>query len=222
MPFNKEEYYNIIETSATIFTVDKGEIKVLLLRKKTEPYRGYWILPGNFLKNDEELENNIKTAIYDKVGYKNLSVEQHQAYNIPDRVSGNRVINNNFIALVDSKTAEIKKEVRESETEWFNINAIPKMAFDHSDIVEDAIKSLRKKIVNSNVLKSLFPSDFTLPEIQGAYEQILGKELDRRNFRKKFIALGLIEDTGYKNENYTGRPAKLYRFKEEIRERDLF
>lgn len=222
MPFNKEDYYNIIETSATIFTVDKGEIKVLLLRKKTEPYRGYWILPGNFLKNDEELDDNIKNAIYDKVGYKNLFVEQHQAYNIPDRISNNRVINSNFIVLIDSKTAEIKKELRETETEWFNINAIPKMAFNHSDIVIDAVKSLRKKIVNSNVLKSLFPSDFTLPEIQNAYEQILGKELDRRNFRKKFIALGLIEDTGYKNENYTGRPAKLYRFKEEIRERDLF
>ena len=78
------------------------------------------------------------------------------------------------------------------------------------------------KIVNTNILKSLFPSDFTLPELQNVYESILNRTLDRRNFRKKFINLGLIEDTGYKNEGYNGRPAKLYRFKENIKERDLF
>ena len=75
---------------------------------------------------------------------------------------------------------------------------------------------------NSNILKILFPSDFTLPELQRLYEQILGKKLDRRNFRKKFINLGLIEDTGDKNEGAAGRPAKLYRLKEQIEERNLF
>jgi 8-oxo-dGTP diphosphatase len=222
MPFNKEEYSNVIETLATIFTVDKGEIKVLLLRKRTEPYRGYWVLPGNFTKEDEELEQCINNAVYEKVGYRNIPYDQHRAYSKLDRHISGRVVAFNFISLLDSKSVEIKREVREYETEWFNINAIPKMAFDHSEIVTDAIMSLRKKIVNSNVLKSLFPSDFTLPEIQSIYEKILGKTLDRRNFRKKFISLGLIEDTGYKNESYAGRPAKLYRFKEEIRTRDLF
>jgi 8-oxo-dGTP diphosphatase len=96
------------------------------------------------------------------------------------------------------------------------------MAYDHEQIVVDSIEHLKKKIVNSNVLKSLFPSDFSLPELQNVYEQLLNKDLDRRNFRKKFINLGLIEDTGYKNESNAGRPAKLYRFKEEIKVKDLF
>jgi 8-oxo-dGTP diphosphatase len=222
MPFNKEEFTNILETLATIFSVDKGEIKVLLLRKRTEPYRGYWVLPGNFLKTDEELETGIKNAVYEKIGYKNIPFEQHQAYSKLDRHISGRIIAFNFISLLDGKSVEIKRESREYETEWFDIHSIPKMAFDHADIVNDSISALRKKIVNSNVLKSLFPSDFTLPEIQSIYETILDKKLDRRNFRKKFISLGLIEDTGYKTESYAGRPAKLYRFKEDIKIRDLF
>ena len=96
------------------------------------------------------------------------------------------------------------------------------MAYDHADILHENIEFLRKKIVSSNVLKSLFPSDFTLPELQHAYEQILNKKFDRRNFRKKFINLGLIEDTGDKNVGGNGRPAKLYSFKEVIEERNLF
>ena len=81
---------------------------------------------------------------------------------------------------------------------------------------------LKRKIVNINILKILFPSDFTLPEIQKVYEQILGKTFDRRNFRKKFIALDLLEDTNEKNIGFNGRPAKLYRFKDNIKQVDLF
>ena len=222
MPLSKEDYENILEVLGTIFTIDKGVVKVLLQRKKTEPYKGYWILPGSYVRKDETLENSIKNAIDEKIGFKNMPFIQHQAYSELDRVLNNRVIAFNFMFLIDSKSVEIKREKREYETEWFNINSIPKMAFDHDQIVEEAVESLRKKIVNSNVLKSLFPSDFALPELQSVYEQLLDKQLDRRNFRKKFINLGLIEDTGYKTENNTGRPAKLYRFKEEIKVKDLF
>ena len=108
------------------------------------------------------------------------------------------------------------------ESAWFDINEIPKVGYDHEEVIRYSIDRLRSKIVNSTVLKSLFPSDFTLPEIQKVYEEILGVHLDRRNFRKKFINLGLIEDTGYKNEGMNGRPAKLYRFKENVKERNLF
>jgi 8-oxo-dGTP diphosphatase len=222
MPLSKDEYINILEVLGTIFTIDKGIVKVLLQRKRTEPYRGYWILPGDFVRGDETLEQAMKDAINEKIGFKNVDFEQHHAYSQLDRAVNNRIIGFNFIFLIDSKSVEIKREKREYETEWFNINSIPKMAYDHETIVVDSIEHLKKKIVNSNVLKSLFPSDFSLPELQNVYEQLLNKDLDRRNFRKKFINLGLIEDTGYKNENNAGRPAKLYRFKEEIKVKDLF
>jgi len=216
-------YNNYLETLISIFTIDKGALKVLLLRKKTEPYKGYWILPGNILRNDETLEDNITDAVLDKTGLLSVYIEQCYTFSNIDRDPDGRVIATSFIGLVDSKSVEIKREERpEFETAWFSIDELPKLGYDHESIISRNIEYLKKKIVNSNVLKSLFPSDFTLPELQHVYEQILGRELDRRNFRKKFIGLDLIEDTLEKNVGFNGRPAKLYRFKDDIKEINLF
>lgn len=216
-------YNNYLETLISVFTIDKGELKVLLLRKTKEPYKGYWILPGNTLRNDETLEDNITDAVLDKTGLLSVYIEQCYTFSSIDRDPDARVIATSFIGLVDSKSVEIKREERpEYETAWFSIDELPKLGYDHETIISRNIEYLKKKIINSNVLKSLFPSDFTLPELQHVYEQILGKELDRRNFRKKFIGLDLIEDTLEKNTGFNGRPAKLYRFKDEIKEINLF
>ena len=152
-----------------------------------------------------------------------MYLEQGHIFSNLDRDPDERIVGVSYLALIDSKTLEIKKEDRpDLELQWFNIDDIPKMGYDHEIIVKDSIKLLSKKLLNSKVLKNLFPSDFTLPEIQKVYEQILGRELDRRNFRKKFINLGLVTDTGDKNIGGNGRPGKLYRFNEDLRERDLF
>jgi len=187
-----------------------------------DPYKGYWMLPGSILRSDELIEDNVNRVIYDRVGIKDLAVTQHHLFNKLDRMGKTRLIAINYIGLVDSRTLVLKREVRDYESEWFSINQIPKASFDHNEIINDAIVELKDLLVNSNTLKSLYPSDFTLPEIQSIYEQILNTKLDRRNFRKKFIKLDLIEDTGYMNDSLNGRPAKLYRFKETIKERDLF
>jgi 8-oxo-dGTP diphosphatase len=220
--FNNEGY-SIIESLISIFTIDKGEVKVLLFRKKDEPYKGYWMLPGGILKANESLEESISDYVVENCGFSNLYTEQCHVFSDVERIPDKRVVAITCIGLIDSISVELKQEIPDSiESEWFNISAIPKTIYDHGMIIDKSVDCLRERIINSNVLKILFPSDFTLPELQKVYEQILGKELDRRNFRKKFINLGLIEDTGYKNEGYTGRPAKLYRFKENIEERDLF
>lgn len=218
-----EEYAVILETLVSIFTVDKGSLKVLLMKKKTDPYRGYWILPSNIMTNKETLEDNIYSTINGRLGYPEMYLEQGHIFSNLDRDPDERIVGVSYLALIDSKTLEIKKEDRpDLELQWFNIDDIPKMGYDHEIIVKDSIKLLSKKLLNSKVLKNLFPSDFTLPEIQKVYEQILGRELDRRNFRKKFINLGLVTDTGDKNIGGNGRPGKLYRFNEDLRERDLF
>ncbi|MDD2377374.1 MAG: NUDIX hydrolase [Bacilli bacterium] len=217
------ESRNYVETLITIFTIDKGELKILLTRKKTEPYKGYWILPGNYISTEETLEDNITDAIVDQTGLMNVYVEQCHTFSNINRNPDDRVIATSFIGLVDSKSVEIMSIDRpDVENGWFNIDSIPKLGYDHELIIEKSIDFFRKKIVNSNILRILFPSDFTLPELQKVYERILGKELDRRNFRKKFINLNLIEDTLEKNTGFNGRPAKLYRFKDEIKEMDLF
>lgn len=217
------EGYSIVEALISIFMIDKGEIKLLLFRKKDEPYKGYWMLPGSVLKNTESLEENINNYVLKYCGFSDIYIEQSSVFSEVDRLPNNRVIAISYLGLIDSISVDLKQETSETiESEWFNIELIPKVIYDHDIIIENNIKQLREKIINSNILKILFPSDFTLPELQKVYEQILGKKLDRRNFRKKFITFGLIEDTGYKNEGYTGRPAKLYRFKENLDEINLF
>ena len=218
-----EQYKVILETLINIFTVEKGNLKILLMRKKTNPYKGYWILPSSVVSAKETVDQNVLSIIEGKLGLSNLYLEQGHVFSDLDRDPEERVVGISFIGIIDYVSANLKLEnIPGIELEWFNIDDIPKMGYDHDKIIKDAIMQLRKKLVNSKILKNLFPSDFTLPEIQKVYEQILGRKLDRRNFRKKFINLGLVSDTGYKNEGNNGRPGKLYRFNDEIKERDLF
>ena len=219
----KENYNLMIETLIGIFTVDKGKIKILMIRKKTEPYKGYWILPGNLLNDKETLEDNITDVVCDKLGLPTMYIEQCHTFSNLNRHLDNRVLATSFIGLIDNITLILKKQDKDDvELEWFDIDSIPKTGYDHDKIIAKLITYLKKRIIDSNILKILFPSDFTLPELQNVYEHILGIKLDRRNFRKKLINLGYVTDTGDVNEGYMGRPAKLYRFNEEIESRNLF
>ncbi len=222
MTLNKEKM-NYLESLICIFTVDKGDLKILLIRKKTEPYKGYWILPGNLLDSNETLEDNISDAVFDQLGLTNVYIEQCFTTSQLDRNPEGRIIATSFLGLVDTITAQYKREDREEvESEWFKLTDLPKLGYDHNIIIGKTLNYFKKKIVNSNILKMLFPSDFTLPEIQKVYEQILDKKLDRRNFRKKFISLNLIEYTNERNTGFNGRPANLYRFKDEMKDTTLF
>ena len=209
-----KNYNNIIETLVSIFTVDDGEIKVLLMRKKTEPYKGYWILPGDIVKNDETLEDNITDAVLDKIGLPYMYLEQANSYSSIDRNPEERIIAFSFIGLIDNITVRLKRvENANYETNWFSIDSIPKMGYDHEKILNKNILLLKNKLEDYSYLKYLFPSDFTLPELQNVYEQLCKMKIDRRNFRKKILSSELIESTGDKNEGLMGRPANLYRFK---------
>lgn len=216
MSLNKKNNM-FIESLVSIFTVDKGSIKVLLTRKKEDPYKGYWILPGDIVNENQTIEDNIVEAIYDKMGLPTLYVEQFHAYSDIERYPDDRVVAVAYLGLIDNVTLLLKREERPNiETEWFPITDLPKLGYDHEVILNRTIEYLSKRIVNINILRNLFPSDFTLPEIQKVNEDLLGVKLDRRNFRKKFINSNTIEETGEVNEGGNGRPAKLYRFKDNI------
>lgn len=216
-------YEQLVETLIGIFTVDKGVVKILLMHKKDEPYKGYWILPGELLNDKETLEDNITDVVCDKLGLPTMYIEQFHSFSNLNRNHEKRVIATTFIGLINNITLILRKQERENlELAWFDINSIPKMGYDHDKIVEKLINYLKKRIIDSNILKILFPSDFTLPELQKVYEQILNVSIDRRNFRKKLINLGYVIDTGDVNEGYMGRPAKLYRFNDELESRNLF
>lgn len=217
----EKEYNRLLETLVGIFTIDKGKIKVLLMRKKTDPYKGYWILPGNMLSKNETLEDNVLDVVYDKLGLPNIYLEQ--CYTFSDLDRNERIIATSYIGLIDITTLKFKQQLKEDvELEWFDVDSIPKTCYDHDKIISKLLENFKKKIINSNILKILFPSDFTLPELQKVYEYVLDRKLDRRNFRKKLINLGYIIDTNDVNEGFSGRPAKLYRFNEDAKERNLF
>ena len=219
----KKESNLLLETLIGIFTIDKGKIKILLMHKKTEPYKGYWVLPGSILNNNETLEDNVTDVVCDTLGLPTMYIEQCYTFSNLNRDPDNRVVATAFIGLIDNITLVLKKQERdEIELAWFEINSIPKTGYDHDKIINKLVEYLKKRMINSNILKILFPSDFTLPELQRVYEQVLNTEIDRRNFRKKLVNLGYVIDTGDVNEGYMGRPAKLYRFNDELEERNLF
>jgi len=210
-----------IETLISIFTVDKGDLKILLVKKQTDPYKGYWVLPGDNLK-EESLDDNITNVVIEKVGLNNLWLEQYYTFSNIQQNNENKMISVGYMGVIDSVSIELKMEKTDVEKEWFKVNELPKLAYDHDKIILKSVNNLRNKITNINILKLLFPSDFTLPELQNLYENLLNKDFDRRNFRKKFINLNLIKETGDKTEGVTGRPAKLYTFKDEIKDKILF
>ncbi len=216
------KYMNELEVLINLFTIEKGVLKVLLVRRDIEPYRGYWMLPTGLLLSNETIEECSREVLYEWLGLKDIHLENCGIYSELKRIPVERVIGSSLTGIIDIDSFNIKRKKNIESFAWFSVDEIPKVVYDHDQIIMDASKYIRKRLRQIDFLKHLFPSDFTLPELQMTYEQIIGKSLDRRNFRKKIISLDILEDTKYKNEETNGRPAKLYRFKDEIEGEMMF
>ena len=216
----KEQGIHVI---TAIFTVEQGITKVLLIKRKNEPFRGDWVLTGGALYNNEDLEAGALREIEEKTGITGISIKQFKAFGKVDRSPVMRMVAVGFVGVIDSNRVKVWRETRDtSNADWFPINKIPPLGFDHNEILEEALKELQKLIVKTNILKSLFPDGVTIPELQKTYEAILNKKFDRRNFRKKILSLNLIEDTN-KSDRFEGnKPAKVYQCKNIIEDRDIF
>ena len=223
MQVNNPLYKNIgIHVICSIFTVDKGVIKVLLIKRKNEPYKDKWSLIGGGLYNNETIEEAMNREIYEKTGLKDVKIYFSNIESTVDRSPLKRMIAINFIGVIDTKRSILKDTEKTSDCDWFELGMAKCLAYDHDKILNEARKNLKKLIISSNVLKELFPNGFTLPELQKTYETILEKKLDRRNFRKKIINLRLIKETN-KTEVFEGKkPAKKYEFNNVIEEKDIF
>ena len=216
-----KHYINQIEVVTNIFSVIDDKVKVLLFKKMEEPFKGYWMLPSNLLMTSETIEECAEATIYEFIGIKNLYMKQSDIFSKIDRLPGMRILANSLICLIDYDNYSYNKNSK-IESSWFDIDEVPKMIYDHGSILSAAISNLRTLLPNDyNMMKILYPKDFTLPELQITYEHLLGRKLDRRNFRKKLIHLDILEDTMDKNNKTNGRPAKLYCFKEDL-ERSIF
>lgn len=212
-----------IHVITAIFTVEQGVTKVLLVKRKNEPYKGDWILTGGALYNNEDLETGALREIEEKSGIKDIEIEQFKSFGRVDRSPVMRMVAVAYIGIIDSSRVKILRETTNTtNADWFPIDKIPGLGFDHEEILNEALKYLQSKIVTTDILKSLFPNGFTLPEIQKTYEAILNKKIDRRNFRKKLLNLDLIEDTLETMKFEGKKPAKLYKFKSIIKNKNVF
>ena len=204
---------NAIESLLIVYTVDDGKLKILLKKKDNEPYKGYWIIPGERLTNEISLEENPRLVFKNIT---NINIEDIKPAGIYNEINidEERIIELTYVTIADKSVVDIKKE---DDVEWFDIENLPKIGYNHSEIIEEATKDIKEKIIynSSNIILELFRNDFTLSELQTFYENILKKQIDRRNFRKKIISQNLVIDTGEKTKTSAGRPGKLYRFNKE-------
>jgi len=215
MEVNNPLYKNQgIHVISTIFTIEKGAIKVLLVKRKNKPFQGYWSLVGGALYNNEELETGMAREIFEKAGLENIELRAFKNFSKINRSPIQRMIAVSYIGLIDFKKIELLKETQKSsDVAWIAIEKINELAYDHKEILEESIKELQVQIMNTDILRILYPKGFTIPEIQKVYEGVLNKTFERRNFRRKLLSLDLIEDTG-DYEIFEGRkPAKIYKLK---------
>lgn len=207
-------YKNIgIHVIASIFTIDKGVVKVLLVKRTNEPFKGMWSLVGGALYNNEKLEYAVKREIFEKSGLTDVNVYFSGVLDEIDRSPVRRMIALTYVGLIDANKVQVlKKTLKTDNSEWVAIDKVKTLAGDHNNILLKGIDTLKELIVTTDILKSLFPKGVTIPEIQKTYEGILDKTFDRRNFRKKLLSLEIIEDTN-KYIIFEGKkPAKLYKF----------
>ena len=214
-----------IHVISSIFTVEDGTAKVLLIKRKNEPYINNWALVGGALYNNESLEDGVKREIFEKSGIKDVTLYQYGVFDEKDKTPtiNMRMIAIGYLGLVDSCKVEIIKENLNTKDACFvDIKNVPKLAFLHNEMLDMAIEKLRELIVRSDILKVLLAKEFTMPELQKLYEGILAKTFDRRNFRKKILSLNIVDDTKKEISINGNKPSKLYRFKERIESKKVF
>ena len=212
-----------IHVITALFTVEQGITKVLLIKRKNKPFEGDWVLTGGALYNNEDLEEGALRELKEKTGIEGVEIKQFKSFGKVNRSPVMRMVAVGFVGIIDSKRVNVLRETKNtSNADWFPINKIPPLGFDHEEILHEALLELRKQIVKSNILKSLFPDGVTMPELQKTYEAILNKKFDRRNFRKKILNLNLIEDTNRSDRFEGNKPAKVYLFKKEIEDKNIF
>lgn len=215
-------YKNIgIHVMCSLFTVDNGHVKVLLIKRSREPFKDMWALVGGALYNNETIEVGLRREIYEKTGLKNIDLYFSNIDDEVDRSPLKRMIAINYIGVIAKDNIISKNTEKTCDSEWFSLEQIGKLAYNHDKTLRIARDNLKKLVVSSTVLKSLFPKGFTMPELQMTYEGVLDKKFDRRNFRKKILSIGLIKETDSMVLFKGKKPAKKYVFEDEIIEKEI-
>jgi 8-oxo-dGTP diphosphatase len=199
-----------VTVDIVIFTIQSSTLKVLLVKRRIPPFAGQFAIPGGFIHEDENLEQAALRELKEETGVADLYLEQLYSFGDVDRDPRGRVITVAYFALI-SADRQLKAGSDAAEAKWWAMDDLPPLAFDHAKILNYALERLRNKLEYTTVGFQLLPEKFTLTELQEVYEAILGKKLDKRNFRRKMSLLKILKPT---REFRRGgrRPARLFRF----------
>lgn len=204
-----------ISIDCVIFGFDENELKILLMQSDMEPYKGLWSLIGDLVHKNESLDDAANRILMERTGMKGLFMHQIHTFGGIKRHPLGRVISIAYFSLVKIKDYKLGDASKSTKAHWHSTLDIDHLAFDHNEIFQAALEALRQKVKHEPIGFNLLPKKFTLPMLQNLYECILGKNLDKRNFRKKILKYNFLVDLGQTQQNVAHRPARLYSFDEE-------
>lgn len=202
-----------VAVDAVVFGYEsKNNLSVLLIKRGIEPFKDQWALPGGLVLNDESLEEAVERELKEETGITIDYLEQLYTFGKPGRDPRNRVVAVTYFALVKPNHFNIKADTDAADVQWFNLKELPKLAFDHQLVLDTAKERLKSKLSYQPIGFDLLNDEFPFSDLEHLYMTILEKEIDRRNFRKKMLSFGIIEETDKIEKIGSGRPAKLFKF----------
>jgi len=211
MPFPTETGRPVLTTNIVVFTLRDEQLKLLLVRRANAPYQGYWSQPGGVVGEDEDIEANATRKLEEGTGVSGVYLEQLYTFGTPERDPRERVVSVAYYALVASKRLRLRTDEHSEGVGWFALDELPELAFDHAQMADTAHQRLAAKLDYSTIAFQFMPERFTLSDLQKVFQIILNRELDKRNFRKRMLAMDQIRQTSEVRRNGSHRPARLYR-----------
>jgi len=211
---NLQSYFQAaVSVDNVVFGFDENGLNVLLIYRGAEPFRDTWAIPGDLINlKDETPDSSAVKVLKNLTGLDNVYMDQIRTFGSLGRHPYGRVFTVAYFALIKIQDYSLEAASWAERAEWFPINKLPDLPFDHNEILSYAKDLLKMKIRKQPIGFELLPKYFTLTELQRLYEAILEKEFDVRNFRKKILSMDFISDTGLKQNSVTHRPAKLYKY----------
>jgi 8-oxo-dGTP diphosphatase len=186
----------------------------MLIERDVEPFQGVWAIPGGFVRSGETLLEAATRELEEETGIKDVFLEQLFTFGDPGRDPRGWVVSVAYYALVSPDKHDIRATMDARDARWFSIDSLPKLAFDHSQILQTALQRIRGKLTYAPIGFELLPQKFTIKQLQKLYEIVLGRPLDNRNFRKKIFGMDVLRELDEVQIGVAHRAARLYRFDE--------
>ncbi len=214
MPYTYKYPRAALTVDCVVFGLDDEDLKVLLIERGGKPFVGSWALPGGFVEIDETIEVAAQRELSEETGLGTVFLEQLFTFGQVERDPRERVVSVAYYALLNIRDHRVRAATDARGVGWFAASDPPKLAFDHAEILAAAHQRLKGKVRYQPIGFELLPSKFTLGQLQHLYETILERRLDKRNFRRKVLAMGFVEETNSTQRDVAHRAARLYRFNE--------